>query len=238
MLKPLPQPHVQRHYISRRGWLRAGVLGANDGIISIASLMYGVANASQSQQLLFLTGCAGLISGALSMAAGEYVSVSSQSDAEAADLRMEAKSLDQHPRQELEELTEIYRARGVTTAVAREVAVQLTQHDALEAHARDEIGISASVRARPMVAALASLLSFSIGGVVPVLVAVAAEPAHTRTALLAATLFALALLGAISSKLGGAPPRRAMLRVMSWGLAAMLVTGWFGQLIGVSVPLG
>jgi VIT1/CCC1 family predicted Fe2+/Mn2+ transporter len=223
------------HLSHRAGWLRAAVLGANDGIVSTASLVLGVAASGASSAQIVTAGIAGLVAGALSMAAGEYVSVSSQRDAEEADLRLEARELRDDPPGELRELAAIYERRGLAPALAAQVADALTGRDALEAHARDELGLEAQRMARPLQAAWASALSFSTGAAVP-LVAVAATPSGARVAVtVAVTLVALALLGDLGARLGGAPRRRATVRVVVWGAIAMAVTAAIGALVGSAV---
>ena len=227
--------HVEHHYFQRVGWLRAVVLGANDGILSTAGLVIGVAEADASAGAILTAGLAGLVAGAMSMAAGEYVSVSSQADLEKADLAVERAALESHPEAELEELTEIYLNRGLNPETALEVAKQLTAHDALEAHARDELGMNEHVAARPIQAALSSAASFSIGAVIPVLAAVVA-PAGTVTPVVAVvSLIGLAILGAASARAGGASKRKAAARVVFWGVAAMVVTGVIGRIFGTFV---
>ena len=215
--------HSERHFSNRNNWLRASVLGANDGLISTASLLTGVAAAAPDFQTLLLTGVSALIGGAVSMAAGEK-----------ADLRKERDELTANPDAELEELTEIYRRRGLPDALAAEVAHALMEHDALSAHARDEIGITETSAAKPMQAALASAGSFCAGAVLPLLVALTAPTALIPT-LAATTLCGLAALGYASAKLGGAPVAPAVLRVCLWGVAALAVTGFIGKLAGVAV---
>jgi VIT1/CCC1 family predicted Fe2+/Mn2+ transporter len=227
--------HRERHLIARVGWLRAAVLGANDGIVSTASLIVGVAAAAQDRQEVLLAGVAGLVAGAMSMAAGEYVSVSSQADAESADLARERAELDGSPTSELQELAELYESRGVEPALARQVAVQLTARDALGAHARDELGISQVTQARPIQAALTSAASFSVGAVLPLALAVVAPLRLLVPAVAVAALALLALLGAIGAKAGGAPVGKAVLRVGFWGALAMALTAGIGALFGVAV---
>jgi VIT1/CCC1 family predicted Fe2+/Mn2+ transporter len=227
--------HRERHLIARIGWLRAAVLGANDGIVSTASLIVGVAAAAQDRQEVLLAGVAGLVAGAMSMAAGEYVSVSSQADAESADLARERAELDGSPTSELQELAELYESRGVEPALARQVAVQLTARDALGAHARDELGISQVTQARPIQAALTSAASFSVGAVLPLALAVVAPLRLLVPAVAVAALALLALLGAIGAKAGGAPVGKAVLRVGFWGALAMALTAGIGALFGVAV---
>ena len=226
--------HSERHFSDRNNWLRASVLGANDGLISTASLLTGVAAATPDFQTLLLTGVSALIGGAVSMAAGEYVSVSSQSDTEKADLHKECHELANNPDAELEELTEIYRRRGLSDPLAAEVAKALMEHDALAAHARDEIGITETSAAQPMQAALASAASFCAGAILPLLVALTASTAIVP-ALAVSTLCGLAGLGYVSAKLGGAPVVPAVLRVCLWGVAALVITGFIGKLAGVAV---
>lgn len=227
--------HHEVHFSHRMGWLRAAVLGANDGIISVASLIVGVAASGTNGNALLLTGIAGLVAGAVSMAAGEYVSVQSQADTEKADLQKEALELKRNPDFELNELKQIYIERGLQPELALEVAKQLSQHDALHAHARDEIGISEINSARPMQAALASAASFTIGAIFPILAMVLSPAALGRQAVFVVTCIALLLLGGLASYAGGASLIRGALRVLCWGLLAMLCThligGWFGTVI-------
>jgi len=223
------------HYVQRVGWLRAAVLGANDGIVSTASILIGVAAASADKPALLLAGTAGLVAGAMSMAAGEYVSVSSQADTERADLETEKLALKHAPEAELAELAEIYETRGLDPALAQKVAEQLTAHDALGAHARDELGISDIVSARPVQAAIASALSFSIGAALPLTAAALSPLAQVTPTVAAASLVSLAALGAASAEAGGAEKRRAMIRVVFWGAAAMAVTGLAGAAFGAIV---
>ncbi len=222
----------ERHLSHRSNWLRAAVLGANDGVVSTAGLVLGVASAGASRSAIVTAGVAGLVSGALSMAAGEYVSVSSQRDTEEADLRLEARELAADPAGELAELAAIYEARGLSPALARQVARELSVSDALAAHARDELGLEEDRRARPLQAAWASAASFSIGAVLPLL-AIALSPAGARIwVAVVATLVALAILGEEGARLGGAPRVRATLRVVGWGALAMAVTSGIGALVG------
>ena len=222
----------ERHLSHRSNWLRAAVLGANDGIVSTASLVLGVAASGASGGSIVTAGIAGLVAGALSMAAGEYVSVSSQRDAEQADIRLEARELLLDPSGELRELTSIYEHRGLPATLAGEVAITLSQRGALAAHVRDELGLDEKRRARPLQAAWASALSFSGGAALPV-VAVAATPAAMRAVVVVAiTLIALALLGDLGASLGGAPRGRATVRVVVWGSIAMAVTAGIGALVG------
>ena len=226
--------HFERHYNERTGWLRAAVLGANDGIVSTASLVVGIAAANAGRAELLVAAVAGLVAGAMSMAAGEYVSVSSQADTEAADLRREQWELDSNRAHELEELASIYRARGLDPTLATTVAEQLMAHDALGAHARDELGMSEITRARPIQAALASATAFSVGGALPV-VLVAVTPIGGMIAIVAGCSLAfLAGLGAIAARAGGAPMSSGALRVTIWGALAMAATIAIGHIIGVT----
>lgn len=227
--------HTEHHYFQRVGWLRAAVLGANDGILSTAGLVIGVASADATSGAILTAGLAGLVAGAMSMAAGEYVSVSSQADLEKADLAIEQAALASHPEAELQELTEIYINRGLNEETAREVARQLTEHDALEAHARDELGMNETVAAKPVQAALSSAASFSIGALVPVLAAVASPEGLTTPIVGGTSLIGLAILGALSARAGGASKRKAAARVVFWGVAAMVVTGVIGKIFGTVV---
>ena len=227
--------HPEAHFSDRNNWLRAAVLGANDGLISTASLLVGIAAANQSHEAMLLTGFAALTAGALSMAAGEYISVSAQADTEKADLKKEQYELNHNPERELEELTRIYQMRGLDSELAREVAIELTKHNALETHARDEIGITEVSQANPLQAALASALSFILGGILPVM-AIFIFPANSLVYSLAAiTVIGLILLGVVSARLGGAPILPATLRVVTWGVLAMLATSIIGNMFGVSV---
>ena len=223
--------HSEIHRTSRSGWLRAAVLGANDGIVSTASLIIGVAAAGQNDTVL-LAGVAGLVAGAMSMAAGEYVSVSSQADAEAADLAREHLELQANVEGETAELAGIYRSRGVDVETAHAVAQQLMAHDALGAHARDELGISEMTRARPLQAALASAAAFGIGSTPPLLVAALVSVQNVLIAVAMTTLILLALLGAIGARAGGAAMMQPILRVTFWGAMAMVITAGIGRLLG------
>ena len=227
--------HGERHLIARIGWLRAAVLGANDGIVSTASLILGVAAASAAKGDILLSGVAGLVAGAMSMAAGEYVSVSSQSDTEAADLARERQELASDPEAESEELAGIYIQRGLDPDVARKVAHQLMAKDALTAHARDELGISEVTTARPIQAAFTSAATFTAGGVLPLLVAILAPTTSIIIAVSASSLAFLGLLGVIGARTGGAIPFRAAARVTFWGAMAMAVTAGIGLLVGQAV---
>lgn len=228
-------PHNEHHLSHRSNWLRAGVLGANDGLISTASLMTGMIAAQPEFHTLLLTGASALVGGAISMAAGEYVSVYSQADTEKADMEMEKRELEIHPEEELDELTTIYEERGLTPELAREVAIQLTAHNALDAHMRDEIGISEESFANPLQAALSSAAAFAMGAAIPLLVILIAPINILLATLIFSTLFGLGLLGYISAKLGGAPARPAIIRIVIWGAIAMGITGLIGKLVGVTV---
>ena len=223
--------HPESHLVSRIGWLRAAVLGANDGIISTASLIVGVAAAAAKQDDVLIAGVAGLAAGAMSMAAGEYVSVSSQSDTEQADLARERKELSEHAELELDELASIYVGRGLDPALARQVAQQLMAKDALTAHARDELGISEITTARPVQAALTSAAMFSTGAALPLLMVVV-SPAGALVPMVRCLLGFLALLGAIGARAGGANVLRATVRVTFWGAFAMALTAGIGRLFG------
>jgi VIT1/CCC1 family predicted Fe2+/Mn2+ transporter len=225
----------ERHYVGRTGWLRAAVLGANDGILSTGSLILGVAAASGKPHNLVITGLAGLVAGAMSMAAGEYVSVSSQADSEKADLAREARELEDNPPAERRELTKIYVDRGVERKLAGKVAEQLMAKDALGAHAKDELGISTDLTPRPLQAAGASAASFSTGAALPVLMAFVTPEAVLVPAVAAACLVFLAGLGAVGARAGGAPIGKAMLRVVVFGALAMAATSAIGSLVGAVV---
>lgn len=227
--------HNEHHLSHRSNWLRAGVLGANDGLISTASLMTGMVAAQPEFHTLLLTGASALVGGAISMAAGEYVSVYSQADTEKADMEMEKRELEIHPEEELDELTTIYEERGLTPELAREVAIQLTAHNALDAHMRDEIGISEESFANPLQAALSSAAAFAMGATIPLFVILIAPINILLATLIFSTLFGLGLLGYISAKLGGAPARPAITRIVIWGAIAMGITGLIGKLVGVIV---
>ena len=227
--------HWERHRILRVGWLRAAVLGANDGIVSTASLLLGVAAADASRDNVLLAGLAGLVAGAMSMAAGEYVSVHSQADTEAADLERERRELETDSESEHNELTAIYIGRGLDAHLARQVADQLMKHDALGAHARDELGITSMLRARPIQAALASAGSFAVGAALPLAVAAAASAASILWWIAGASLVCLAVLGGIAARAGGASIAVGALRVTFWGALAMAVTAAVGRLVGAAV---
>lgn len=225
----------EHHRLHRSGWLRAAVLGANDGIVSTASLIAGVAAADAERSAVVLAGVAGLVAGAMSMAAGEFVSVKSQEDTERADLEIEARALADHPQEEQEELAMIYQGRGLQPKLAREVARQLMAYDALGAHARDEIGITQELSARPLQAAFASAASFAVGASVPVLVSMSVPQWAILWAPPLAAIVLLGLLGAVAARAGGAPVWRGAWRVCFWGAIAMGLTAAVGRLFGVAV---
>ena len=227
--------HEEDHRIHRSGGLRAAVLGANDGIVSVASIIVGVSAAGTSTSGIMLAGVAGLVAGACAMAAGEYVSVKSQEDTERADLAMEAEALEKYPDEELNELAAIYQKRGLDAKLALEVARQMTAHNALEAHARDEIGITDELSANPLQAAFWSALAFVVGGVVPVISVAFIPNARLLYAIPAIVVVLLAMLGATASFIGGASPLRGALRVCFWGVLAMLLTALVGNLFDVSL---
>lgn len=227
--------HAERHRAGRIGWLRAAVLGANDGIVSTASLLVGVAASSASRSAVLVAGIAGLAAGAGSMAAGEYVSVSSQADTERADLAREAQELEDDPAGELAELAFIYEQRGVEPALALQVAEQLTAKDALTAHSRDELGISHVVTANPLQAAWSSAASFTLGALLPLVVAGIAPSAGEVPAIVVAALIALGVLGVVGARLGGAPALRAAVRIVVWGAIAMATTALIGRAVGAAV---
>ena len=227
--------YLDSHFIHRSNWLRAAVLGANDGIISISSLAIGVAAASQSRDPIMLSTVAGLVAGALSMAAGEYVSVSSQTDVEQADIEREKKELQEMPETELLVLAQIYERRGLTKETAMQVAKELTAADALSAHIRDELGINEISQANPLQAALASGVSFCVGGVLPLLVVLFAPIQSMEIWLYVFTLLFLMALGAISAKAGGANVYKAMIRVSVWGTIAMGLSALAGYIFGVNI---
>jgi len=227
--------HRELHRSDRIGWLRAAVLGANDGIVSTASLIVGVAATGASRSAVIVASTAGLVAGAMSMAAGEYVSVSSQADTERADIDREARELAADPASEREELAQIYESRGVSVDLADQVAGELMAHDALGAHSRDELGISHTITARPLQAAGSSAVSFTVGAALPVLVA-AITPTALRTWMVAlSALVCLAALGVVSARLGGAKLARPALRVTTWGAAAMIITALIGKAVGTIV---
>ncbi|WP_353204833.1 VIT family protein [Sphingomonas sp.] len=225
----------ERHVVQRIGWMRAAVLGANDGILSTASLIVGVAAAAQSQNTILLTGIAGLVAGAMSMAAGEYVSVSSQADTEAAERVRETAELAADPHAETKELAAIYRLRGLDVALANQVAEQLMAHDPIGAHMRDELGIHEAMEARPVQAALASAASFAVGAILPVLMAFLFRGTALVEAVVAATMVLLAVLGAVGAQIGGANLWKGAFRVLFWGALAMAVTAGIGHLFGTKL---
>jgi VIT1/CCC1 family predicted Fe2+/Mn2+ transporter len=227
--------HLERHRTDRIGWLRAAVLGANDGIVSTASLIVGVAAANTEHSALMITGVAGLVAGAMSMAAGEYVSVYSQADTEKADIERERLELQADAASEHKELAAIYVSRGLDASLADQVATQLTAHDALGAHTRDELGISQTLSARPLQAALASAGSFALGAVLPLLVTMLAPRSSLITLVSATSLVFLALLGAVAARAGGAPMMKGAIRVAFWGALAMALTAIVGKLFGAVV---
>lgn len=230
-----PKNHGEEHLIKRIGWVRAAVLGANDGIISIASLMVGVASASSDSITVLISGIAGLVAGAFSMAAGEYVSVSSQSDIEKFDLEREAKELQRDPEGELMELAHIYVGRGLSKALALQVAKELTAHNALATHARDELGIVEHLSAQPWLAAFTSAITFALGAGLPLLVAVLVPNEIILPAIFLVTLLSLAILGALGAKIGGAGMLLPSVRVTFWGALAMAVTMAIGYLVGLAL---
>ncbi|OSI08953.1 VIT family [Neisseria animaloris] len=225
--------HIEPHFSQRNNWLRASILGANDGLISTASLLMGLAATKPDSSTLLITGIAALVGGAVSMAAGEYVSVSSQADTEKADLAKETHELTHNPDKELAELADIYQSRGLDKALAYQVAYALTTHNALEAHARDEIGIIEEMKAKPLQAAVASAFAFCIGAALPVLVAVLSPTFIMMPILATSTLTGLGILGYLSAKLGGAPTKPALIRVLLWGAVALVSTGLIGYLLDV-----
>jgi VIT1/CCC1 family predicted Fe2+/Mn2+ transporter len=227
--------HLERHRSERIGWLRAAVLGANDGIVSTASLVVGVAAAEAARQDVMVAGVAGLVAGALSMAAGEYVSVSSQADTEKADLTRERHELATKPQAEEDELTGIYVRRGLEPELARTVARQLTAKDALAAHARDELGLTVELAARPLQAALASAATFAVGAGVPILTILVVPGAALVLAVSVVTVLCLITLGAVAARIGGAPMLVGAARVTIWGMLAMLATAAVGSLFGTTV---
>src|SRR4249920_1610157 len=225
--------HRERHNSDRIGWLRAAVLGANDGILSTASLVLGVAAADASSKSILIAGVAGLVAGAMAMAAGEYVSVSSQADTERSDLDREQKELAAHPKQEHGEMTEIYVGRGLDAGLASNVATQLMEHDALGAHGRDELGISVISTAKPVQAAMASAVTFSVGAALPLLIVLLVPGSTLMWAVSGSSLVFLALLGSLAASLGGASVVTAAVRVTFWGALAMALTAGVGALFGV-----
>ena len=231
----MPRTHIETHLVERIGWLRAAVLGANDGIISTASLILGVAAAAAAKGDIMLAGVAGLVAGAMSMAAGEYVSVSSQLDTEQADLAKERRELAEDPKFEKEELAQIYVARGVEVELARQVALQLMAKDALGAHARDELGMSEITSARPIQAALTSAATFSVGAAAPLALVLLSPSALLIPIVAAGSLLFLAVLGFLGAKIGGAAILTPIVRVTFWGALAMAVTAGIGAIVGTVV---
>jgi len=231
----LSRIHDESHRIDRVGWLRAAVLGANDGIVSTASLVVGVAAAATSQQTILLTAFAGLVAGAMSMAAGEYVSVSSQADSEKAERAKEAWELEHQPKAERIELISIYKNRGLTADLAEQVTDQMTAHDALGTHLRDELGLTKHFSAKPLQAALASALAFAVGAILPVILAALLSGQMLIWVVSGAALALLAALGAAGAMLGGAPIWRPVVRVTFWGAAAMAATAAIGSIFGATV---
>ena len=227
--------YLDNHYIHRSNWLRAAVLGANDGIISISSLAIGVATASNSREPIVLATVAGLVAGALSMAAGEYVSVSSQTDTEKADIQREIKELEEKPEEELNILAQIYEKRGLKKETAMQVAIELTQKDALATHIRDELGINEISQANPIQAALASGASFTVGGILPLLVVLFAPIKGLEYWLYGFTIIFLIILGVTSAKTGGSSISKAILRITIWGTIAMVLSALVGYIFGVKV---
>ncbi|RZS95253.1 VIT1/CCC1 transporter family protein [Cecembia calidifontis] len=227
--------YLEAHYIHRSNWLRAAVLGANDGIISISSLAIGVTAASTTKDPIVLATVAGLVAGALSMAAGEYVSVSSQTDIEKSDIEREIQELRDMPEEEEKILAQIYEKRGLTKATAKQVAKELTAADALGAHIRDELGINEISQAKPIQAALASGAAFTAGGILPLLVILLLPVTNLEYLLYGFTIFFLIILGAVSAKTGGSSIKKAVLRITIWGTIAMVLSGLVGYLFGVSV---
>jgi vacuolar iron transporter family protein len=227
--------HFERHYAERIGWLRAAVLGANDGILSTASLVVGVAAAKAAHGDILLAGIAGLVAGAMSMAAGEYVSVSSQSDTERADLAREMRELEEDVDSERKELAAIYVGRGLDPVLAHEVALQLMAHDALGAHARDELGLTEVHTARPIQAALYSALTFSVGAALPLLITLVTPAGVTIPCVAAGTLVSLAIMGGLAARTGGANIALGAGRVTAWGALAMIATVGVGSIVGTTV---
>jgi len=224
--------HAERHAAEKLGWLRAAVLGANDGTLSTGSLIVGVASSHATQDSILIAGLSALVAGALSMAAGEYVSVSSQADSENADIAREKNELAADWNGEVNELAGIYRRRGLDDELSRKVAIELMKHDALGTHARDELGLSEATVARPIQAAFASAMAFSSGAGLPVLAAILSPKRDVSWSVSLTSIVALAILGAVGARAGGAPPVRPALRVMFWGIIAMIVTGGVGRLFG------
>lgn len=231
----MSRPSSERHYTHRIGWLRAAVLGANDGIVSTASLVVGVAAAHRSRASVLVAGVAGLVAGAMSMATGEYVSVSSQADTEKADLARERRELTAMPDAELRELQDIYIDRGLDETLALQVAQQLTRHDVLAAHAREELGLSAPHAARPLQAAAASAVMFAVGAALPLVVALIASQRAIIPAIAIVSLLCLAILGAVAASAGGASPLRGAVRVTFWSALALILTAIVGHAFGAAI---
>jgi VIT1/CCC1 family predicted Fe2+/Mn2+ transporter len=227
--------HIETHRAHRIGWLRAAVLGANDGTVSVSSLVVGVAAGGAVPSVILLTGIAGLVAGALSMAAGEYISVQSQADTEKADLAREQQELTEQPEEELEELTTIYMKRGLDRELAKQVAIKLTASDALTAHARDELGITAELSARPIQASLASAAAFAVGAIIPILSALLAPAEYASSITTVTTLLTLTVLGSLAAYAGGAPVFKGALRVTFWGALALAITAGVGKVIGTTL---
>ena len=227
--------HLETHRTHRIGWLRAAVLGANDGVVSVSSLVVGVVAGGATESTIFLTGIAGLVAGALSMAAGEYISVQSQADTEDADLKKERRELNEEPENEINELTAIYVKRGLDELLAKQVAIKLMEVDALGAHARDELGITDELRARPIQAALASAGAFAVGAIVPILSAIIAPTQLISIVTTVVTLITLTVLGSLAAYAGGASIIRGALRVTFWGALAMGITALVGKLMGTTL---
>lgn len=227
--------YLDQHYIHKSNWLRAAVLGANDGILSVSSIAIGFSSAQPNRQSIIIAAVAGLVAGALSMAAGEYVSVSSQTDIEQADIEREKKELEEMPDEELNILAEIYERRGLTKQTARQVAIELTANNALEAHVRDELGIHEHNQANPLQAALASGAAFTLGGVLPCVVCMVAPLSFIQPSIYLSTIISLVLLGAVSAKTGGSSMVKASVRVLVWGTIAMGLSAFVGYLFGVRV---
>lgn len=234
-MSTIPENYLAVHYITRSNWLRAAVLGANDGIISVSSLAIGVAAAGGVTDEIIIATLAGLVAGALSMAAGEYVSVSSQTDVEQADIERERIELQETPEFELERLAEIYERRGLKRATAMLVAKELTEHNALDAHMRDELGITETSQAKPIQAAFASGAAFTAGGLLPLIVTFLAPTPYTEYILYACAIISLAILGSVSAKTGGSGIWKAVIRITFWGTVAMGLTALVGYLFGVNV---
>ncbi len=226
---------AEKHFMTRSGWLRAAVLGANDGILSTASLAIGIASASQTRDPIILAALAGLVAGALSMAAGEYVSVSSQSDVENSDLKREEMELSTMPEAELRELALIYESRGLTKELSTQVAIQLTNHNALEAHARDELGINEMTQAKPLQAALASAAAFFVGGFLPLVTAIFAPLKDMIVFQYGFAILFLAFSGALAAKAGGSNISKAIIRIIIWGTLAMIMSAIVGHLFSVNI---